>query len=147
MINSLPPVSFPRPSGGPDAAYQLSDEQRQGLNDILAQFDPDNLDSDSANKIVDQVKELDIRPSRAFFSAVFEAGFKPREIADLADLPGFERPPSTEDRVNEEGLVALAKELGDVAIRDASREQLAEAFKGLAEKGFDLSEPFVDRRF
>ncbi|MEM9286401.1 MAG: hypothetical protein AAGA39_10985, partial [Pseudomonadota bacterium] len=111
------------------------------------QFDPDNLDSDSANKIVDQVKELDIRPSRAFFSAVFEAGFKPREIADLADLPGFERPPSTEDRVNEEGLVALAKELGDVAIRNASREQLAEAFKGLAEKGFDLSEPFVDRRF
>ncbi|MEM7741367.1 MAG: hypothetical protein AAF225_11270 [Pseudomonadota bacterium] len=148
VIDRLPStVPTPSPSGGPTAGNKLSDEQRKGLNDILAQFDAETLNSSDANKIVEQVKELNIRPSRAFFSAVFEAGFEPRQIAELAELPITERPPSVEINVNKEALAELARQLGDVTIRDASREQLGAALKTLAEMGYDLSEPLVDIRF
>lgn len=64
----------------------ITQEQRQLIEETLAQYDPENLTQDQAASIVETFKEAGIEPSYAMAEAMTTLGFDARAIGDLAGV-------------------------------------------------------------
>lgn len=64
----------------------ITQEQRQLIEETLAQYDPENLTQDQAASIVDTFKEAGIEPSYVMAEAMTTLGFDARAIGDLAGV-------------------------------------------------------------
>jgi hypothetical protein len=80
----MPPPPPPRNDGA-----ALSDEQKSTVSDILSSYDAENLTESDAQAITEQLKNAGIAPSKSLETAMTEAGFDSKSLAELA---GKERP-------------------------------------------------------
>lgn len=62
------------PKGGGLAA-KLSDEQKSAAEEILAQYDPDDLSEEDVDAIKQQLRDAGVGPSRELKDLLQEAGF------------------------------------------------------------------------
>lgn len=58
---------------------KLTDEQKKQVNDIISQYDPENMSQDDVKSMFDEIKKLGIGPSEDLKSILDTAGFKPPE--------------------------------------------------------------------
>lgn len=65
---------------------QMTADQRDQLTNMLADHDGQNLSDSDARRLVDQIKELGITPSRELNMVLAEHGFDARSIAAQAGL-------------------------------------------------------------
>ncbi len=57
-------------------ARPLTDDQRSQLQDILANYDPENMTAEDTRTMRDEIRATGIRPGRELKSALEEAGFE-----------------------------------------------------------------------
>ena len=116
-------MSFPiAPNIGGQAIKRapLTEEQKNTLNEILAQYDSEDLSEEDAQTIVEAFKEAGIQPGEELKSLLEDAGFDAEELANLAGIqPGEQsRPPpppeyqNNNNSVNQESLQQLQSILG-----------------------------------
>lgn len=73
----------------------LSEDQENGLQDILSNYDPENLSHKEAAELVAGIQDLGIRPGQALREALARSGIEARDLADQAGISsggGPERP-------------------------------------------------------
>jgi len=85
LDTSMPTGMPPRPEG-----QSLTDSQKETVSSILSSFDAENLSSDDASAIVEQLKEAGIEPSKSLSSVLASSGFDSKNIAELS---GQGKPP------------------------------------------------------
>ena len=68
------------------SAPKLSDEQKETIDSILADYDSSELSEQDAKDIVSAFQEVGISPSRDFADTLETAGFDAREIGELAGV-------------------------------------------------------------
>lgn len=66
----------------------LSDEQRQTVSDVLANYDAENLTESDAAAIVEAFSAAGIQPGRELAEAMAEYGFDAKTVGDLAGVEG-----------------------------------------------------------
>ena len=71
----------------------LTDEQTQGLDDLLSEYDTEDLSDAEAEEIVAGISELDITPGKELASALAGYGIDARELGDQAGVERPEGPP------------------------------------------------------
>ncbi len=69
----------PYPPPGKMNSEPMSEEQIGQLQDIISQYDPENLSSDDRESMMTEIKEAGITPGKEFGQIMNEAGFKPPE--------------------------------------------------------------------
>jgi len=57
----------------------LTDDQKDTLQDIISQYDPDTITADQQKEMMDKIKDAGIKPSKEFGEIMNQAGFKPPE--------------------------------------------------------------------
>ncbi len=71
----------------------LSEEQETGLQDILSNYDTDNISDEDAAEIVSGIQELGIQPGKALGDALGTAGINARDLASQAGIAPKGPPP------------------------------------------------------
>jgi len=99
----------------------LSEDQKNTITEILAQYDNEELTEEDAQAIVESLKEASIRPGEELKNILAEAGYDAEELATLAGIePGEQgRPPpppeyhnNGNNSVNQESLQQLQSIMG-----------------------------------
>ncbi len=62
-----------------DSATKLTDEQKETLQSIISNYDPENMTQESMKAMIDEIKEAGITPSKDMRDIMDAAGFKPPE--------------------------------------------------------------------
>lgn len=136
---------------------KITEEQSEKLSELLSDYDADNLSDDDAQTIVTQVKELGITAGSELASALADAGFDAKELAEQAGIGGGDRPkgppPPPPPPQETQGVStvddAVVQLIADaVEAYDVSQEEeatLGEAvLAALEEAGYDSSESPID---
>lgn len=74
---------------------KLTDEQAEGLTEILENYDSSDLSDDDAKDLVDQIKELGITAGSDLTSALSDVGIDARSLAEQAGIGGASGPGGT----------------------------------------------------
>lgn len=61
------------------SSSSLTEEQKTTLEEILAKYDPDSMDEESTQAMMDEIKAAGITPSEEFGEIMNAAGFEPPE--------------------------------------------------------------------
>lgn len=77
----------------PSSQNALTDEQVQGLDDLMSNYDTDDLTDADAQTIVTSISELGITPGKELASALAGYGVDARELGDQAGVGRPEGPP------------------------------------------------------
>ncbi len=119
---------------------RISEEQSAKLQDILSNYDPEALTAESAEKIVQQIKELGIRPGQELAQELEAAGFDPRELREAAGV-GDRRPPPPppSDLAQQQALNVLSDVLEGYDLSALSEGDKSDIAASLAERGVTLS--------
>ncbi|MCG3268868.1 hypothetical protein [Yoonia sp. I 8.24] len=139
-------------------AQSLTDTQKQGLEDVLSNYDVENLSDSDAKEIVSQIEELGIAKGQGLASALGDAGIDARGLAEQAGIGGAEgnggRPPPPPgggpkgpDEASISTLQSVVEQLQ--ASVDASDEDVdfgTMLTQALEDAGLDTSSPIVDYR-
>ena len=152
----LPP---PPPSAN---SQTISDEKTARLNEILSEYDAENLSEDEAQSIVSQILELGIDPGAGLNSPISETSFSTqllRNPSDLSfanesntDLPlsslnsDSARPETVSGYVNREAMMALDNAIAPYKTDTLTTDNWTEIRASLTAQGFDLSQPLIDIR-
>lgn len=81
-----------------DTSNTLTDDQKETLTSILSNYDSENMTAESMQKMMDEIKEAGITPSKDLRDALDEAGFKPPEkpqgpppdeASGKTEIPGY----------------------------------------------------------
>ena len=86
ISGSMMPPPPPQSSSGSQSS--LSDEQLLTIEEVLAEYDVDNLTSEDALSIVETFKEAGVAPGQALEEAMSSAGFDAQEVGKLAGVGG-----------------------------------------------------------
>lgn len=138
----------------PSSQNALTDEQTQSLDDLLSEYDTENLSNGDAETIVSSIAELGITPGKELADALSGYGIDARELGDQA---GVERPQGPRpgggqgdgtSGVNEEAYSVLESVLETLK---SSEESSSTGFQELlmAEleaAGLDPTSPIMDIR-
>ncbi|WP_299922840.1 hypothetical protein [uncultured Pelagimonas sp.] len=77
----MPPMGMMGQGSG-----SLSSDQKQGLDDVLSNYDTKNLSEHDAKAVVEAIKELGVQPGRGLAQALNGLGIDARELAQKAGL-------------------------------------------------------------
>lgn len=75
-------------SGAKRPESAISDEQKELISSVLADYDPQDLSQEDAAQIAGAFKEAGIGPSRELANVMSESGFSAREVGELAGIAG-----------------------------------------------------------
>lgn len=142
---AVPP---PQPSAN---SQPISEEKTARLNEILSDYDAENLSNEDALTIVSQINELGIDPGAGLAKIMSGAGFDARTIGDQTNIsPNGSKSPSpplttivsgSTGTVNKDAMIALNTLIESEGIDDWANIQ-----KAMTEKGFDMSQPIINIR-
>ena len=146
-------------------AKSLSDTQKQGLEEVLANYDPKNLSDDDAKSLVAQIKDVGLQPGRGLSEALGSVGIDARGLAQQAGLgdqggpgggkggpggvggpgggPGAKGPDSAAVQTLQSVVEQLKASMSD---GDSEEDFAALLLQKLEEAGLDTSEPILDFR-
>lgn len=122
MIQGMGPM---RPMGGMPEPKPLTEEQKTALEEILEQYDPENLSADDARAMFKAFKEAGIRGPE-LREAIKEAGFDPERTWSL--VHDGKQPPQRPEigqggGLNLSALKSLQSILNQFNLEDLSREE------------------------
>ncbi|MEL7460658.1 MAG: hypothetical protein AAFX45_14880 [Pseudomonadota bacterium] len=134
------------------AENALTDTQKTEVSALLADYDPDNLSSETASEIVSGIKELGISPGVGLATALNDAGFKPFEIANLAGIGREGGPPPPPPGIGpgqgagsvDSDLVSLVLDALENSETEDGQSPWSNLFSALEEAGYDPTQPVVD---
>lgn len=93
----------------------LSLEQQETIQDVLSNYDSNNLSGSDALEIVSAFENANIEPSRSFENALNSLGFDAKQIGDLAGVAPHEQgnmpPPPPPSKESEDELSDILSEL------------------------------------
>jgi len=75
-------------SGANSPESAISDEQKELISSVLAEYDPEDLSQKDAAQIASAFQEAGIVPSRELANVMSESGFSAREVGELAGVAG-----------------------------------------------------------
>ena len=102
----------------------LSFDQQQTLQDVLSNYDPDNLSTSDAQEIVSAFQEAGISPSKSLADAMDSLGFDAQEVGSLAGVGGpqgaggMPPPPPPPPKEDENSISDILSELLDYDSED-----------------------------
>jgi len=129
----LPP---PPPSAN---SQTISDEKTARLNEILSEYDAENLSEDEAQSIVSQI--LERNPSDLSFANESNTDLPLSSLnSDSA------RPETVSGYVNREAMMALDNAIAPYKTDTLTTDNWTEIRASLTAQGFDLSQPLIDIR-
>jgi hypothetical protein len=79
MVSGIGSVSSYQYQSQTSASSSLTDEQKETLAEILANYDADSITEEETKSMMDEIKEAGITPSKEFGEIMNSAGFKPPE--------------------------------------------------------------------
>nr|WP_067290331.1 hypothetical protein [Marinobacterium profundum] len=138
VSGAAPMAAFQSQSSNNTAS--LSAEQRQLIEETLAEFDPDQLTEADALSIVEAFAEAGIQPGREMAQVMSSAGFDAQSIGDLAGMGGAQQrgtppapPPSQSLDISDEMLQTLNTLLNDYYSGDLSEEDQASTLSSITD--------------
>jgi mono/diheme cytochrome c family protein len=145
-INSDITALFPKAGG---SAAKLTDEQKTAAEEILAQYDPEQLSEEDVEQIKQQLRDVGIAPSRDLKGLLEEAGFdaeqfRPQRPGGSGGPPDGAPPPPPE--LSEEEVQTLASIFEAYDAENLSEDDLQEIQKKLQEAGFLSRGAVVDQQ-
>lgn len=140
-MTTISPASTGATTGSGGFGVSLTEEQKSTVQDILSQYDSENLSDDDIASIQEQLEEAGIRPSPELGSVIEEAGFdaeafKPSGPPPEGPPPGPPPGEESESLVSEEGLQTLADILEEYDVENLSEEDVSAIQEKLAEAGY-----------
>jgi hypothetical protein len=79
MVNSISSSGSIQYQPFNDSAAKLTDEQKETLQSIISNYDPENMTQESMKAMMEEIKEAGITPSKDMRDIMDAAGFKPPE--------------------------------------------------------------------
>jgi len=151
------------PPPPPSANSQIfSDEKTARLNEILSEYDAENLSEDEAQSIVSQISELGIDPGAGLTRPILETSFSAQLLRNPSDLSfanesntdsplsspnSYSSTPATVNGfVNREAMMALDNAIAPHKTDTLTTDNWTEIRTSLTAQGFDLSQPLMDIR-
>lgn len=129
-------ISALLPKAGGFAA-KLTDEQKTAAEEILAQYDPENVSEEDAEEIRQQLRDAGIAPSRDLKALLEEAGFDAEQFRPQGPGGGPEgAPPPPPPELTEEQVQTLASIFETYDAESLSEDDLQEIQQKLQEAGF-----------
>jgi transposase len=137
-----PPIGgMQPPMGGSRKNETLTDTQKTQLEEILAEYDAENLTEEDAKSIFEQIREAGIQPSKALKETVETAGF------DLEKFKPTDRPSgpppsmsgSKSESMNLSSLQSLQTILNQFDLNNLSAEDEESLFSQI--QGAGLMQP------
>jgi hypothetical protein len=125
--------------GGMHPPSELTDEQKQTIQNILSKYDPENIDAETAQEIFDKFREAGITPARGMKEAIEAAGFDAEELRSLAQPQGnMPPPPPTEgkSKIDVSALQSLMDILNQYDLENLSSEDEETLMQQLQSAGF-----------
>tara|TARA_R110002167_G_scaffold15034_8_gene60530 strand:+ start:104 stop:589 length:486 start_codon:yes stop_codon:yes gene_type:complete len=137
-------VMVPPQSQQTNNSSSLSAEQRQLIEDTLAEFDAEQLTEADALSIVEIFSEAGIQPGRDMAQAMSASGFDAKSIGDLAGVDGPQQgasqqgmppppPPSQGLNISDEMLQSLNELLNEYYSGDLTEEEQDTALSSIKE--------------
>lgn len=135
-----------------------SEDQKQSLNDVIAQYDPSDLSDEEAKTLVNEISELGISRGEDLTTALSEAGFDPKGLADQAGFGRGDGPPPPPPSVSGLGnkgaesdevqaLLSIVNELRVNIEENGVEGDFSELLTAaLEDAGIDTTTPIVDFR-
>lgn len=127
---------FPRAGG---SAAKLTDEQKTAAEEILAQYDPEELSEEDVEEIRQQLRDAGIAPSRDLKALLEEAGFDAEQFRPKG--PGGPgggpegAPPPPPPELSEEQVQTLASIFESYDAEALTEEDIQEIQTKLQEAG------------
>jgi hypothetical protein len=147
---------------GANSQQSLSETQKQGLSELLSNYDAANLSDEDAKSLTDGIKELGIQRGKELAQALGDAGFDARALAEQAGLKGSQgqggpnggskggTPPvdaKGPDSSAVQTLQSVVEQLQDLLEENTEdTDYSAKLTEILEESGLDPSEPILDYR-
>ena len=138
------------------SSQPLSDDQKQMLNEALTQYDATNLSNEDAKSLVSEISGLGISKGDALTTALTDAGFDPKDLADKAGLSRGEGPPPPAtngleskgpDSDEVQALLSIVNDLRVKVEEGGAEGDFATLLSAaLDEAGIDTTKPIVDFR-
>lgn len=134
MITGISGANMVAPQSQPsNNASSLSADQRQLIEETLAEYNVDQLTEADAISITETFADAGIQPSREFVQAMSEAGFDARTVGDLAGVGGPQQggieqrgtppPPPQSLNISDEMLQSLNDLLNDYYSGDLTEDE------------------------
>lgn len=146
MISGISGASmFATQSQPSNNASSLSADQRQLIEETLAEFNSDQLTESDAISITETFAEAGIQPSREFAQAMADARFDARTVGDLAGVGGPQQgggpqggmppPPSSSQSLNisDDMLQSLNDLLNDYYSGDLTEDEQESTLSSIKE--------------
>jgi len=127
------------------ASTALSDEELEQVQEILSQYDPENLSEEDAQAIREAFKEQGITPGFGLDQAVTDAGFSVDEIRGQGGMPpppGGMPPPPPPSQNTSSGSDSLLDYLSSLDSEEQS-ETLTQ-MSGLSTEGYEALKEALD---
>jgi len=110
----------------PTQAATLTTDQQDQLQELLSEYDVDNLTADDATNIVSSIQEMGIEPSQSLTDLMAESGFDAQAIGEMGGANRPPPPPPQESTTTESSeLVSFLEEL----LESYDTEELSEENK------------------
>lgn len=148
-MTTITPASTGASYGSVGFGVSLTEEQKSTVQDILSQYDPENLSDDDVSAIQEALKESGIQPSPELGSLIEEAGFdaeafKPSGPPPEGPPPGPPPGEEGESLISEDGLQTLADILEEYDVENLTDEDIAAIQEKLTEAGYSGQGSVVD---
>lgn len=135
---------YGRQSAPAPTSVSLSDSQRSSVQNILAEYDAENLSEEDAQAINAAFRAEGIRPSAELKSAVEAAGFDAAELKPQDGPQGSGRPPPPPPPSDEETVISTLFELLEEYEGETLDENaISEIQAKLQEAGFTQRDSYI----
>ncbi len=145
-------VGGPQGAGGtqpppppPQQSQELTDEQKSTIEEILSEYDPDNITEDDAKEIFQKFSDAGIQPAAGMKEAIEEAGFDAEQIREWA-MPdiGNMGYSSSSQGINTSALQSLQTILNQYDFSNLSSDKQESLYTQLQSAGLLYSGTIID---
>lgn len=129
----------------PPPPSELTEEQKDKIDEILSEYDPENITEEQAKEIFEKFREAGIQPAAGMKEAIEEAGFDAEQLRewgmpDIGNL-GYS---SSSQGVNASALQSLQTILNQYDFSNLSSEKQESLYAQLQSAGLLYSGTIID---
>lgn len=148
MVSSIQGINSMMGGGMMQKASELTDDQKKMIEEILSQYDPENVSEDDAKAIFQAFKDAGIPPAKGMKEAIEAAGFDAEELRSMG-MPGQMPPPppppsSKSNGVDSSALQSLQELLSQYDLSNLSDTDKSSISSALQALGFMYPGSVVD---
>ena len=147
MVNQIQGMGPMRGAGMQFKTEPLTEEQQGRMQEILSQYDPENVSTQDAKAIFQAFRDAGIKPARGMKEAIEAAGFDAEDLRTKGmpeDGPRNAPPTSSSSGINLTTLQSLQDILSQFDLTNLSDENASNLLSILQEQGFMNSGSMID---